>query len=324
MRTCARPPLAVALLVLPLVLPAQPPAVHEGVLCERVGDSRYPDARPRVQAVAAGSGAAAAFAQGCLQMADGRFDRAGDAFERAAKQQDGNAVYHFWLGQAYGAQAQRANVLRQASLARRTKQAFDRAVQLDPDYLEARAGLVQFYLLAPGVMGGSVDKAREQAGEVRRRNPYRGAFLAASIAQRQKDAAGALREYQALVAQYPDSVAPWSALATLHGQRKEWEQAWSVVDRMLKAMPESMVAHYAVGRLAAESGQRLDRGAAALERYLAYQPKPGEPSRAGAHWRLGAVREAQGQREVARGEYQAALRLDPKLRGAREALDRLR
>jgi tetratricopeptide (TPR) repeat protein len=316
--------LTVALLVLPALLSAQPSPSLEAVLCERVGDSRHPEARPRAQAVAAGTGAAASFAQGCVQMADGRFDKAGDAFERAAKQQAGSAVYHFWLGQAYGAQARQANVFRQASLARRTKQEFDRAVQLDPDYLEARAGLMQFYLLAPGVMGGSVDKAREQAAEVRRRNPYRGAFLAATIAQRQKDVGGAMREYQALVAQYPDSVAPWSALATLHGQRKEWEQAWGVVDRMVKALPETMVVQYAVGRVAAESGQRLDRGAAALERYLAYQPKPGEPSLASAHWRLGAVREAQGQREAARGEYQAALRLDPKLRGAREALGRLR
>jgi uncharacterized protein HemY len=80
------------------------------VLCERVGDSRHPEARPRVQAVAAGAGAAAAFAQGCLRMADRRFDEAADAFERAAKQQQGSAVYHFWLGQAYGAQAQQANV----------------------------------------------------------------------------------------------------------------------------------------------------------------------------------------------------------------------
>jgi tetratricopeptide (TPR) repeat protein len=131
-------------------------------------------------------------------MADRRFDEAADAFERAAKQQQGSAVYHFWLGQAYGAQAQQANVLRQPSLARRTKQEFERAVQLDPDYLDARAGLMQFYLLAPGLMGGSVDKAREQAAEVRRRDPYRGAFLAASIAQRQKDVAGAMREYQAI------------------------------------------------------------------------------------------------------------------------------
>ena len=323
MRLSTRPYAAVALLVLPALLSAQP-SPPEAVLCERVGDSRHPEARPRVQSVAAGAGAAAAFAQGCLRMADRRFDEAADAFERAAKQQQGSAVYHFWLGQAYGAQAQQANVLRQPSLARRTKQEFERAVQLDPDYLDARAGLMQFYLLAPGLMGGSVDKAREQAAEVRRRDPYRGAFLAASIAQRQKDVAGAMREYQAILVQYPDSVAPWLALATLHAQRKEWEQAWGVVDRMVKALPEGMVGQYAVGRVAAESGQRLDRGAAALARYLAYRPKPGEPSLASAHWRLGAVREAQGQREAARAEYEAALRLDPKLRGAREALDRLR
>jgi tetratricopeptide (TPR) repeat protein len=310
MRLSARPYAPVALLVLPALLSAQP-SPSEAVLCERVGDSRHPEARPRVQSVAAGAGAAAAFAQGCLRMADRRFDEAADAFERAAKQQQGSAVYHFWLGQAYGAQAQQANVLRQPSLARRTKQEFERAVQLDPDYLDARAGLMQFYLLAPGLMGGSVDKAREQAAEVRRRDPYRGAFLAASIAQRQKDVAGAMREYQAILVQYPDSVAPWLALATLHAQRKEWEQAWGVVDRMVKALPEAMVGQYAVGRVAAESGSVSTVAPPRSPATSRYRPKPGEPSLASAHWRLGAVREAQGQREAARAEYEAALRLDP-------------
>lgn len=299
-------------------------ASNEGQLCQRAGDARHPEARTRLQALAAAGGATGAFAQGCLHLADDRFGPAADAFERAVRERDGSAVYHFWLGQAYGAQAQRANVLRQASLAGKTKREFERAVQLAPDYVEAREGLMQYYLLAPGIMGGSKERARQQLAEIRRRNAYRGALLAAGLALREKDTAGAVREYEQLTRQYPDSVSAWSGLAQLQGQQGQWDAAWATVDRMLRATDGAPAAQYTVGRIAAESGQQLERGAAALAGYLRGSPRPGEPSLGGAHWRLGMIREKQGQRAAARAEYEAALRLEPKLDGARKGLERVR
>jgi pentatricopeptide repeat protein len=272
----------------------------------------------------AGTGALAAFAEGCLQLADGRPDRAEAAFARAVAQAPSNAVAEFHLGQALGAQAQRANVFRQPSLARRTRQSFERAVQLDPDYLDARQGLIQFYLLAPGVLGGSEERAREQVAEVRRRNPYRGAFAAAQLLQKRKDLAGVAREMDALVAQYPDSVGAWTTLLAALGQQRRWDEAWTAADRMVPALGTAPAAQFIVGRLAAESGQRLDRGEAALQRYLQHRPAGNDPSLAAAHWRLGMIRERQGAREAARASYQAAVGLDPKFAPAREALEKLR
>lgn len=68
-----------------------------------------------------------------------------------------------WLGRAYGSQAIKANVFKQASLAGKVKTAFEKSVELDANNLDARFGVIDFYLQAPGIMGGSVEKAREQA-----------------------------------------------------------------------------------------------------------------------------------------------------------------
>ena len=316
------PALAVAILA-PAALGAQGAAESE--LCRRAvaRGADHAASRARVEAQAKG-GDAGAFFQGCLHLADERFGPAADAFERAVSRDAASAEAHYWLGVAYGEQAQRANVLRQASLAGKTKREFERAVQLAPDHLEARSGLMQFYLVAPGVMGGDKGKAREQAREIQRRNAYRGGFALASIAARDKDWAGVAREYQQLTTQFPDSTAPWTALAAAHGQAGRWDDAFRTVDAMLRAHPTAMVAQYAVGRTAAESGTQLDRGAAALERYLQHTPRANEPSLANAHLRLGQIEEKRGRRDAARTQYQRALALDAKLKAAREGAERVR
>lgn len=297
-------------------------------LCERfvATPSRLPAVRAQLQTAARGADVGAAqFAQGCLAVADARWDDAAKAFERSVKANERSADAHYWLGRAYAVQVLRANVLRQASLAGKTRGVLERAVQLDPDHLDARAALMQYYLRAPGVAGGSVAKARQQAEEVRRRNAYRGGILAATIARREKQWAAAVAEYERLIKQHPDSAAPYSSLASTYGDHQRWTEAFATVDRFRAAMPNEILVDYALGRAAAESGQQLDRGEAGLRKYIASAtPAPGEPTIATAHLRLGALLERRGNKPQARVQYETALRLEPTLEAARTALDKLK
>jgi len=297
----------------------------EGALC-RQAQSRGAggaEARARLEPLSR-SGATSAFFDGCAQLAAERLGPAADAFERAVAAADASAEAHYWLGVVYGQQAQRANVFKQGALAGKTKRHLERAVQLNPDHLDARAGLMQFYLLAPGFMGGDKGKAREQAREIQRRNAYRGGFALASIASRDKDWATAAGAYTTLAKQFPDSAAPWTSLAAMYGQQKRWSEAFATVDAFLAAQPSSMSAQYALGRTAAESGEQLDRGAQALERYLTHTPVANEPALASAHLRLGQIEEKRGRKDAARAQYTSALSADPKLKAAQDGLERVK
>lgn len=322
-------PLA-TLATLALVLPAMARGQSEPVpelerLCNRTYDDPRPPSLEALDARAAReSGARASFLRGCRHLAERKFGPAGAEFEKAVKADPGVAIYHFWFGRATGEQAQRANPLRQPGLARRTKGEFEKAVELDPAYVPAREGLVRYYLAAPGMMGGSIDRAQEQAEAITRVNAYRGGLAHANVAIARKDTAALLRAHEGLAAQFPDSTVPLFALFTVNAARKAWPAAWSAVDRLERLRPGQAVVRYAIGRAAAESGEQLDRGEAALRAYLQHVPQPNEPSVAAAHWRLGMIAEQRGDRDGARQAYQTAVTLDPNLRPAKEALARVK
>jgi tetratricopeptide (TPR) repeat protein len=182
---------------------------------------------------------------------------------------------------------------------------------------------VDFYSIAPGFMGGSRDKARAQVAAIARINPLRGHLSAARLATQLEDRAAAERQLEQAVAEFPDSTAGWLQLGILYVTTNRYVKAFETVDAWSRRQPNSMAARYQVGRIAAMSGQNLERGEAELKRYLGYTPTNEEPSHAGAWFRLGQIHEKQGRRPEALQDYQAAVRLDPTLKAAADAAARL-
>lgn len=248
-------------------------------------------------------------------------DRAERSFERAIEKEPTNGTYHLWLGNAVGQQAATASVVRQPFLARRVKRAFEEAVRYDPDLLDAREGLIQFHLLAPGVMGGDKAEARRQQREIARRDPVRGHIAAANIAWSGRDTSGTERELRSAIALQPDSVV---ATATLAARLLSWKrpaEAFALWEQLLVRQPQSVAARYQYGRLAAITGSNLPQAERHLRAILALETWPESnwsPGKAAAHARLGDVLRQQGKRDEARAAYDRALALDPNLQIAKD------
>jgi len=265
--------------------------------------------------------AGAQYCMGRVADAQNRSGEAVDRFEKAVELDDRNAEYHLWLGNALGEEAQKANKFRQPFLARRVKTEFERAVELDSTNLDARHGLIQFYSVAPGIMGGSMDKARAQAAAVGRLNALRGHVELAQLFEREKDAAGAEREYLAGIAAAPDSTFGYYALGSYYQRQKRWPDAFATYDKVLARKPNDVVARVQIGRAAAVSGENLELGERQLASVLAAPPEDFPPiSASSVHYRLGNIYERQGKPDRARAEYAEAIRLNPKNEDARKSL----
>jgi tetratricopeptide (TPR) repeat protein len=251
-------------------------------------------------------------------------DRAVRWLERAEVLTPDSSECQLWLGRAYGAQAMQATLLRQAALAKRVRKAFERAVELDPSNLPARDALVEYYSRAPGLLGGSPDKARREAEEIRRRDALRGHGAFGRIAELEKRFDAAAREYENARREFPDSPEPLLWRARLAEHQKDYETAFDLLETVARTGSQAE-ALYEIGRLAATTGRRLDRGEEALKEYLDRPlTGPDDPSLASAHHRLGSLYEKKKDRALARREYTAALELDPMLTEARQALAKLR
>ncbi len=308
------------LLALPTLLAAQTP---EQLFLERKLD----EARAGFQARLAKdrTDATAMYYLGRIAMAQNQTRDAIEWFEKAVGRDDRSAPYHYWLGSALGNEAQRASKLRQPFLARRVKHEFERAVELDPTMVDARFGLLDFYSVAPGVMGGSMEKAREQAAEIAKLSVMRGHIARARLALRQKDDAAAFREYEAAIAAAPDSTPAYYGLGSLYRSRSRWVDAMNVYDRLMKARPDEVGAHAFWGIVSAISGQETERGERELRHFLANAPKETPAlSYSNVHYRLGQILDRNGRTESARQEYAEAVRLNPKHEDAKKALAALK
>ncbi len=269
----------------------------------------------------------AAFDEGMRLMRANQPAQAETQFERAVAADERNGVYHLWLGNAVGQQAATASTVRQPFLARRIKAEYERAVELDPNLLDAREGLINFYMLAPGFMGGSPAKAREQQRVIAARNAYRGHVAASTIATFARDTVGAERALRSAIAAAPDSVRPVVTLAQRQASWGRVPAAFATLDEALKRRPTDIALRYQVGRLAATTGQQLPRGEQLLRQLLTEPEWPVEallPSRATVHFRLGTVLEKVGKKPDARAQYERAIALDPQLKPAKDALAALR
>lgn len=311
------------LLLLPILIPFVAQA-QSGA--EAFAAGRFADARRELRAASESNprDARAPLMLGQIALAEGNGGEAAKWLERAVRNDPDAADAHWWLGRAYARQATRAGKLQQLSLARKIRASFDRAVALAPDNVEARADLMRFHLVAPGIAGGDRAVASAQAKEIARRSPWRGRLAEGALAERTKDGARAEREYRAAIALAPDSADAYVALGGMLERSGKHAEAIALYDGLLKRRPDSPVAHYHIGRVVSLWGQELDRGAASLERYVASSPAPGHPSLASAWYRLAIVQEKRGDRAAAKRAYERTVALDPAQDDAKKALHRLR
>src|SRR5208283_4033820 len=115
-----------------------------------------------------------------------RWDDAVRYGERAVILRPDDSSYHLWLAREYGEKAANSNPLTAAGVARKARNEFERAVQLDPSSVEARLDLAEYYTEAPTIMGGGLDKARDQATQVAKRNSAKSHLILARIAEKDK------------------------------------------------------------------------------------------------------------------------------------------
>jgi len=255
-------------------------------------ESQYPAARAAFEGIVAvePTNAAACYYLGETLLHRGDANALDDAvpwLDKAVQLEPANARY---LADFGGASLQLANKNTSIIAATKGRDAMEQAIKLNPNDLEARAGLMQFYQRAPWPLGSS-SKAAAELEEISKRDPDRATVLSVAIKTADKD----------------------------------YATAFKLCEEILARKPEDYTALYQYGRTASISGQNLDRALAYLNKCKTLpEPGPSTPSHSYVWHRIGNVEEKLHHPAEARAAYEAALKLDPANHQAADALAKLK
>jgi len=253
---------------------------------------QYPAARAAFEAIAKAEprNASACYYLGLTLQRRGdehAIDEAAPWLEKAVQLEPNNPVYLAEFGGLSMVLAQKNTSYTAASKGR---EAMEKAVQLNPENLDARQGLFEFYEQAPWPLGSSA-KASVQLGEIQKRDPVRALALSVRLKTDVKDYAGAFK----------------------------------ICDDVLATNPNDYMALYHYGRTAALSGEHLVRGLESMKKCLTLSPpSPASPKPTNVWNRIGLIYEKLGHMTEARAAYATAVQLDATNRQAGDALAKLK
>jgi len=220
----------------------------------------------------------------------GDFKRASEALEQALAAQPANADFALWLGRAYGRRAETSGPFTAPQYASRARQYFEKSARLNPRNLDALSDLFEYYLEAPGILGGGVDKAQTVAGEMARVDASEGYWAMFKLSEQRKDYSRAEEQLRRAVEAAPRPIGKLIELARFLTRQGRYQEAEQSFERAEKIAPGSPRVMYARADLYIRTGRNLDAARSLLERYLSATLTPEDPPRADAIRLLRKVR----------------------------------
>jgi tetratricopeptide (TPR) repeat protein len=246
-------------------------------------------------------------------------DQAISECEAAAKTAPQNSTYQLRLARVYGDKANHAGMITGMQLVGKIRDSFQQAVQLDGRNVEALSDLGQFYVDAPGVVGGGMDKAQALVERLKPLSQARAHRLAGMIAAEKNDDATAINEFNAEIATSHSAEAYYD-LANFYRSRKQYDRAAQNAKQAIVADTLHGADTVDAAAMLIDMKRELPAAQTGLKGYLGATLSDDVASYARAHTLLGHALDASGDGTGAQHEYAAALALAHDYEPARKAL----
>lgn len=209
----------------------------------------------------------------------GEYKRATDVFEKAVALDPNNPKLVHWLGRTYGRRAETANPFSAPGFASKTRQMFEKAVELDPTDKDALGDLLDYYLEAPGFLGGGTHKAEQLAQMILKQDQAEGHYAQGIVADRKKEYDAAEQQFRRAAELAPRQVGRVLVLARYlanHGRVKESDALFEQAARMAPNSPRVM---FDRASTYINEKRDLDEARKLLQRYLKSPLTPDDPPR---------------------------------------------
>lgn len=212
----------------------------------------------------------------------GEFRQAGEAFEKALSGNPTSSEYAHWLGKAYGKRAETSSPFTAPRYASKARQYFEKSVELNPKNIDALYDLLEYYIQAPGFLGGGLEKAESVARKLGELNSADGHQATARIAEHRKDYGRAEEHLRRAVELAPMKIGRLVDLALFqakHGKVQDSDRTFHEAERINPNDPKVL---FTRAESYIRAKRNLEQARELLRRYLAQPPAPENPSRSEA------------------------------------------
>jgi tetratricopeptide (TPR) repeat protein len=256
--------------------------------------------------------------------------------EKAVALDGAVAKYHRQLAEVLGVVAQHSNTLQQVLLARRFRKEIETALTLDPTDVQALRDLLEFHLIAPGLLGGDQRKAAAISERIAALDAAEGYLAKARIAAYRKQSADAealtwqavevlppsyrarialaqlciaregagseAAEAQAKAALKLDSsrADAHAILASIYAARADWSALDAALGVASRQVASDAVPYYRAAERLLATGRDLARAERYLRIYLGQEPEGNEPTLAEARSKLTLVLQSAAPKPASR------------------------
>ncbi len=252
-----------------------------------------------------------------------KWDESLRELEKAVRLEPGNSNFHLWLGRALGRKAQHMPALTAFTTARRVGREFEAAVRFAPDNMEARMDLMEFYLEAPGIVGGGKEKAQEQVKSIAAVDRRLGYLAQARFYSNEKKWDLALKELLQAADQFSNNAEAHADLAGYYLERLDFKRSSEAASRSL-ALAQSVRAKLILAASRIMLKQDLAKAELEIRSILSGPLRDEDPSVEEVHFWLGQCYRTQGKTAEARREFEIALEFNPEYLRAKTGLEQSR
>ena len=240
-----------------------------------------------------------------LSTRDGRFDQAAAQAEKCVAAHPANGGCHLALGKALGSKAMAGGISSALGYAGTIRDSFKKAVALNPRDYEARFSLMEYYMMAPFLVGGGTGKAEALAKETAVINPEAGRMMFANLDLNDDKVAKAEAAVLASKPGADDDLQQrqeglLNAIGGSYMNEKKFADANRVLREAQKRYPDSPDVVYMMARVQQEQGQHRE-ALAGFEQVLPKTPHPH------VHYRIGKSLQALGEKARAVSAFEKAI-----------------
>ena len=236
---------------------------------------------------------------------DGRYEEAAAQAEKCIGKHPGNGGCHLALGKALGTKAMAGGITSAISYAGTIRDSFKKAVELNPRDFEARFALLDYYMMAPFIVGGGTGKAETLARETANLNAEAGKLMTVSLDLKEDNVGKAEANALAIKPGADDGIQQRHeeqliAIGATHMGEKKYGDAMRVLGEAQKRYPDSPVVAFVIARVHQEQGKHRE-ALTILDQVVLKTPLPH------VHYRMAKSLQAVGDKAKATAAFEKAL-----------------